>query len=117
MGELDSDDDYEIHLNAKLDRESILKLSELVHPVEVVNSSGFKIAPNTVDDWSLAKIENSNWVDDVTRREDKHFEKRAYKERRQVQHEHFILFSKQCYVEFIATDPWKIIIGPPANST
>lgn len=34
-----------------------------------------------------------------------------YRDKRIVIREHLVLISKQCYVEFIAVDPWEIEIG------
>jgi hypothetical protein len=111
IGELDVDEDYENYLNAKIDRNSYLQLSDLEHEVRLNNMSDFEIGSNVVNDWSLAKVFNSEWVKNSERQSDRHSANRNYKDRRVVSREHLVLFSKQCYIEFIASDPWEIGIG------
>lgn len=115
IGELDNEEDYQNYLNAKVTRESYLLLSDLQHEVKLRNLSDFYIDSNPINDWSLAKILNSQWVKEADLRSNKHSSNHNYKDRRTITREHLVLFSKQCYVEFIATTPWEIEIGSSSD--
>lgn len=112
IGQLDMEEDYENFLNVKIDRTRTLQLSDLQNPVKLTNLSPFEINSDAKDQSSFAKIINSDWVRESYQQSARHHIEHGYTDSRQVEFEHLVFFSKECYVEFLAMDPWEIIIGP-----
>ena len=110
--DLDIEEDYENYLNVKIDRTCTLQLSDLQHPVKLTNLSPFEINSDAKDEHSFAKIINSDWVKEVSQKMDRRFIEHGYTERCKLEFEHLVFLSKECHVEFLATDPWEIIVGP-----